>query len=114
MESQATKTFSDAVVVWPDDLRHFDSFLRKNFTKVEYKAACEDDTKLKASGLTDLLEYENPDFKRLVSITINASDGQPLGDSVEITIQTKRGQTKRVTKRGHPLKVPCQENRVLL
>lgn len=86
MESRTTKTFSDAIVVWPDDLRYFDSFLRKSFAKVEYGATCEDDTKLKASGLADVLEYENPDFKRLASITINASDGQPLGDSVEIVI----------------------------
>ena len=86
MESRATKTFSDSIVVWPDDLRYFDNFLRRSFRKVEYEAVCEDDTKLKATGLTDLLEYENPDFKRLASIAINASDEQPLGDSVEIVI----------------------------
>jgi hypothetical protein len=86
MESRTTKTFSDSVIVWPDDLRYFDNFLRKSFTKVEYGGTCEDNTDLKADGLADLLEYENPDFKRLASITIKASDEQPLGNSIEIVI----------------------------
>ncbi len=53
MKSQRTEYFSDSLVVWPDDLKYFESFLRDNFAKIEYEASCEDDTKLKPNNLSD-------------------------------------------------------------
>ena len=84
MESKTTKTFADSIVVFPEDLRYFDDSLRKNFNKIEYEATCEDGTKIKPFSLNELLEYENPNFKRIASITINALDEKLLDDNVEI------------------------------
>jgi|WetSurMetagenome_2_1015567.scaffolds.fasta_scaffold00195_28 hypothetical protein len=85
MKSHKSKELTDSIVVWPDDLKYLDNFLKKTFTKIEYEASCEDDTKLKPESLSDLLEYENPDFKRVSSITINAYT-EPSNDKVEIQI----------------------------
>lgn len=86
MKSNKTKIFTDSVVVYPEDLTYFDDFLRNSFNTIEYTAICEDGTEIRPNSLNELLEYENPDFKRIASITINALDGQSSGDSVEIII----------------------------
>jgi hypothetical protein len=86
MESQKNKYISHAIVVFPDDLKYFDEFLRKNFKTVTYEAVCSDETKLKPTNLNELLEYENPDFKRITSITCKASNEQKNNDDVEIII----------------------------
>lgn len=77
---KATKTFSDAIVVWPEDLRHLDSFLQRKFSHIEYVAKTEDNTELGPTNLNTLLEYENPDFRKLDSITIRATNAD--GDNV--------------------------------
>lgn len=82
MESKKTKYISHAIVVWPDDLRYFDGFLRKSFENIEYGAVCDDETKLKPIDLDELLEYENPDFKRLSSVTCNLIFAQTDGISI--------------------------------
>lgn len=86
MESQKTKYISHSVIVYPEDIKYFDEFLRKNFQNIQYEIQCEDGTKLKPTNLNEILEYENPDFKRIGSITFKASNEQNKKDSVEIII----------------------------
>jgi hypothetical protein len=86
MESKKTKYISHSVIVYPEDIKYFDEFLRKNFQKIRYEILCEDETKLKPANLNEILEYENPDFKKIASITFEASNEKNDNDSVEIVI----------------------------
>jgi hypothetical protein len=86
MESKKTKYISHAIVVWSSDLKYFDEFLRKNFQNISYEAICHDETRLKPTNLNELLEYENPDFKSLASVTCKSWNEDGNNDSVEITI----------------------------
>ncbi len=86
MESKRTKYISHSIIVYPEDIKYFDEFLRKNFQDIKYEVLCEDETKLKPANLGELLEYENPDFKKIASITCEASNKQNDNDSVEIVL----------------------------
>lgn len=86
MRSTTNRIFKNSIVVWPADLEYLDASLRKTFGDVKYLIRCEDETKPEPPSLKELLAYENPDFRRIASITIKASDDKPFGDNVTIIL----------------------------
>lgn len=68
---QAEKTYSKghAILVTPQHLKYFDDFLEKNYEKAVYIAHCSDATEITFSSIKELLSYENPSFKRIISLT---------------------------------------------
>lgn len=81
-----TQIVTDPVVVWPADLQFLDKALRKEFANINYSAVLEDGTKLELDSLNALLEYENPDFKRIASISVHAGAKSVADDAVEIVL----------------------------
>jgi hypothetical protein len=72
MFAHKSKDIKHPLVVWPTDLLYLDEFLRGEFSTVTYKASLEDGTDLQPSTVKDILDYENPDFARILSVTIDA------------------------------------------
>ena len=62
-----------AILVTVDKLRYLDRFLSSKFDGVHYTAYCVDDTKLSPESFEELLQYENPSFKRITGLRIVAS-----------------------------------------
>lgn len=86
MQSSKTTEVRHALVVRQGDLEYLDASLRKEFSDIRYGTRCEDGTVLRPENLRELLDYENPNFRRLASITVEASSGSPLGDHLEIRL----------------------------
>jgi hypothetical protein len=70
IELTGSQSVHHAIVVNPENLAHFDAFLKDNFQDVSYKAECIDGTKISVGTLQNLLEYANPGFRRLEKITV--------------------------------------------
>jgi hypothetical protein len=75
---------SQPLLVKEEDLRYLDNFLRDNFATVKYTIYCVDDSELFPDSLDDLLAYENPAFKQIIRLKIDASSKTLLeGDEME-------------------------------
>ncbi len=59
-----------AVVVDEQKLKYFDSFLSEHFSRKKYRCDCIDNTIIEFDNLNEVIEYENPDFRRIKSIEI--------------------------------------------
>jgi hypothetical protein len=70
--SRKEEAITHPIVVWPEDLRFLHSFLSEEFTTVTYRAQLEDGTTIEFASLEEVLEYENPDFKRIQNLGIEA------------------------------------------
>ena len=86
MNSKTTKSFAGAIVVHPSDLKYLDEYLSRSFSEVTYLATCEDGTKLKPKDLEELLNYENPSFKRLATLSVLAGGENYRDDNIEIVM----------------------------
>lgn len=86
MKSTKNTSSGQAILVTPDDLTHLEDFLKKHFSELAYSVTCEDGTRLEPTNLQDILDYENPTFRRIATIVIVASDGTASGDRTEISI----------------------------
>jgi hypothetical protein len=74
MELTGAKSIRHAILAKQEHLKLLDTFLQENFSEIDYKATCNDGTKLSVANLDRLLEYENPDFRKLDTITIEAAE----------------------------------------
>lgn len=61
-----------ALLVSEDKLRYLHGFLSSKFNEVSYTAFCIDDSKLVPESFESLLEYENPSFKRITGLRVEA------------------------------------------
>ena len=86
MRSSKEKKFKHAILIWPKDIEYFDGFLCEHFSEVNYSAQCVDGTSLAPDDLEQLLEYENPNFRRISSLRIVATNGDDKNDETIIKI----------------------------
>lgn len=85
-----TQPIAHALLVSSEDLQFLDESLAKEFAEVTYSATLEDGTKVAFGPLRELLDYENPDFKRIASLSVSAGTGDVLGDAVELVLGEAR------------------------
>lgn len=74
MKSKTYKEFRYSILVKAEDLTYLETFLKNDFPELNYVANCAGDTKLEDLRLPDLLNYENPSFRRIEGIKITATN----------------------------------------
>lgn len=72
MKGERTYKSKKAILVTSDKLRYLDKFLSLKFDTISYTAYCIDDTKLLPESFDELLQYENPTFKRITGLRIKS------------------------------------------
>lgn len=86
-----------AIVIKPQDLTYIDQFVRKHCKTVSYRAYCSDSTEIEFESLQDVLDYENPGFKRIVTLEVRGrQEGYPYEPSVTLElgdVKNAKGQT---------------------
>jgi hypothetical protein len=63
-----------AVFIDEQNLIYFDSFLAKNFKRIKYRCKCSDETEIEFDNLNQVIEYENPSFRKIISIEVFADN----------------------------------------
>lgn len=86
MKGSRNYSYGDAIFVTVDKLRYLNTFLSSKFNNVTYTAYCIDDTKLSPESFEELLQYENPSFKRITGLRIIA-----LSEEQEANIEIQLG-----------------------
>lgn len=64
--------YRHALLIKPGDIKYLEKFLVNTFEEVDYVARCIDDTKIPFPSVKEILDYENPSFKRITSLEIEA------------------------------------------
>lgn len=63
-----------AILLEESEMIQLKKFFEKNYSRVYYSAKCIDDTKIDFDNFDDLIEYENPDFRKIISLIIYADN----------------------------------------
>jgi hypothetical protein len=84
MKSSKSKTISHAIIVYPEHLAGIDAFLRKEFVFVNYDVSCSDNTEFQTYNMQEVLEYENPNFRRIKTLKISGSGLRSIIPPTEI------------------------------
>ena len=63
-----------AILIDEEKLKDFDRFLNGFFSRRKYKCICSDDSELEFNDLQEILDYENPDFRKIIEIEIYADN----------------------------------------
>jgi hypothetical protein len=71
-----SKTYIEkkAILIDESELLQLKKFLDKNYSRIKYSARCIDDTNIDFKNFEDLIEYENPDFRKITSLNIYADN----------------------------------------
>ena len=122
MKSSVNREYHHALLINPDDMRYLEKCRNENFSgSIRYEAKCENNTTLEPESLEQLLDYENPDFRRISFIEINAGSKENnvrvvlmkppffLMPTVQIKIavsdvKKQLGLEKEITERIRPMK----------
>ena len=86
MQGVRKYTYRSPLLIRVEEIHYLDKFLSDNFETVKYAAGCVDGTKFLSESLDDLLEYENPSFKRVDSLNINATSEESLKAELRLYI----------------------------
>jgi hypothetical protein len=74
MKIKKTNKIHSAVYVDPENFIYFHKFLNSYFKLIKYEVRCNDHSIIIFKSVEELLDYENPDFKRIVRIDIACSN----------------------------------------
>lgn len=78
--------YKHALLIKPDDIKYLEQFLSSNFEVVEYIARCVDGTKIPFFSIEEILDYENPSFKRITSLEIEARSRKASNTYLDLKI----------------------------
>lgn len=59
--------------------------ISREFSNVAYMMVLEDGTKIEPDSLEALLDYENPDFKQIASLSVH-TEGTSVVDTIELVL----------------------------
>ena len=69
-----------ALLIKEEDLRYLHNDLAKTFgDDIAYRADCLDGTELRFDGIDELISFENPNFRRIVAITVSCTHNDKIG-----------------------------------
>lgn len=73
MKTTKSEDIRHSLLVEEDDLRFFFDLAKQEYEKLEVSANCIDGSVLESELVDDIIFFENPNYRRIVSISIAAS-----------------------------------------
>lgn len=74
MRVKILKNIKHSLLVEEADLVHIFEFLKRKYEKAKIAASCTDGTRLESDGVDDILKFNNPSYRKIKTIEIDASD----------------------------------------
>src|SRR6266566_529533 len=76
MKTNIQREHSHAIVLTPDDLKGISNVIGENYGPISFSASCSEGSSFDFTNINEILEYENPSFRRIQSMRIHG--GKPL------------------------------------
>lgn len=86
MKRTISKEFKQAFLVHENDLKNLYKFLKENFNEIELSVECSDKSSFNPIDINELLEYENPNYRKITKIKFVVKS---LEQTCLLTIGTK-------------------------
>jgi hypothetical protein len=99
MQTNIDRQRSHAFVLTPEDVTAMVTLLAKHYGNLSISALCSEGSKLSSNELAEILAYENPNFRRIESLTIRG--GEVYGEGCSIDIGTRMFSTCNLTVSDH-------------
>jgi hypothetical protein len=74
MEIRKNYKENKSIYIKEEHLKYFQSFLKSYYKNINFKVKCNDDTIIEFENLNELLSFENPDFRKIITVEIFADN----------------------------------------
>lgn len=85
MDIRITRKKEYSIIVVEDELRALVNFLSSNYERIEIIAQCNDGSSMTTSELDDIINFENPNSRKIESLEINFGKSYSQGGNVEFS-----------------------------
>ena len=122
MKTKMYKVINHSLLVEENDLQSLLNFISSKYKSISIIAKCVDGSVLETEDITDIISFENPNFRRITSISISAGNdievilsinfhSYSLSDSAEISIVSRDDthavyMIKELANRMNEMKAP--------
>ncbi|MGI8656663.1 MAG: hypothetical protein ACR2LC_15775 [Pyrinomonadaceae bacterium] len=72
MKTQIQRSIKHSLLIEGEELTSLYSFIHSKYSEAEITAECNDDSQLETEEISDIINFDNPNYRRITSITINA------------------------------------------
>jgi len=83
MQTNIQRQHKEAIILTPEDLKAISALITNNYAAPYIEAGCSEGSKLTTEDLQEILDYENPNFRRIESLNLRTFQGK--GSSISIT-----------------------------
>ena len=86
--SRLTATIRHSLLLEPEELKVCLAVIRRDLESVNISAHCKDGTTLESDNIEEILDFDNPAFRRIERMTISARSKYPKTDSASLDIDS--------------------------
>lgn len=72
MKTQIKRTIKHSLLIEPEELNSLYSFIRSKYNNAEIAAECNDDSQIETEEISDIINFENPNYRKITGITLSA------------------------------------------
>src|ERR1051326_6470605 len=72
MKTNISKSIRHSLLVDGDELGSLVEFIRSRYEKISITAECKDNSELEAGDISEIINFDNPSYRKIKTITINA------------------------------------------